>query len=143
MQSKNEINSEWIRQALIVYGGLIGVGVIVLQALISTPSLDLAALISIISFAVAIPLLAIMVLIYHAQTQYRYASYPWYLTLIILLGQGGAFMGVLAAFWHVSWIAGILLAVSAIVGLITYAIYMKQLERDNASQPASDAAKGR
>src|SRR5512143_3853210 len=104
MQSKNEINSEWIRQALIVYGGLIGIGVIVLQALISTPSLDLASLISIVSFAVSIPLLAIMVLIYHAQTQYRYASYPWYLTLIILLGQGGAFMGVLAAFWHVSWI---------------------------------------
>lgn len=52
-------------------------------------------------------------------------------------------MGVLAAFWHVSWIAGILLAMSAIGGLIIYAIYMKQLERDNAGQPASNVAKGR
>lgn len=143
MKNRYEINPEWTRQALITYGGLIGIGVIVLQALISIQSLDLASLISIVSFAVAIPLLAVMVLIYHAQTQYRYASYPWYLTLIIVLGQGGAFLGVFAAFWHVSWIAGILLATSGIGGLVIYTIYLRQMERDNASRSASDLAKSK
>lgn len=143
MKNRYEINPEWTRQALITYGGLIGIGVIVLQALISIQSLDLASLISIVSFAVAIPLLAVMVLIYHAQTQYRYATYPWYLTLIIVLGQGGAFLGVFAAFWHVSWIAGILLATSGAGGLIIYTIYLRQMERDNASRSASDLAKSK
>ena len=141
MKSRYEINPEWTRQAVITYCALIGVGIIVLQALISVPSLDLAALISIASFAVAIPILAVMVLIYYAQSQYRYATYPWYLTLIIVLGQGGAFLGVFAAFWHVSWIAGILLAGSGIGGLLIYTVYLRQMERDNAGGPASGAAK--
>jgi hypothetical protein len=97
-------------------------------------SLDLASLISIISFAVAIPLLATMVLLNHAQISYRYASYPWYLTLIILLGQGGAFIGIWAAFWHVSPIAGVLLPVSGVIGLIIYGVYLKQLEQDNVAE---------
>jgi heme O synthase-like polyprenyltransferase len=143
MKNRYEINPEWTRQALVTYGGLIGVGVIVLQALISVQSLDLASLISIVSFAVAIPLLAVMVLVYHAQSQYRYATYPWYLTLIIVLGQGGAFLGVLAAFWHVSWIAGILLAASGVGGLVIYTVYLKQMERDNASPSPSGAANER
>lgn len=142
MNTKNEIDLEWTKQAQIVYGGLIGIGVIVLQALISTPLLDLASLISIVSFAVAIPFLAIMVLIYHAQIQYGYTSYPWYLTPIIFLGQGGAFLGVFAAFWHVSWLAGILLAISGIAGLMIYTIYLKELERDHAGESASNLAKG-
>ena len=134
MKRKYEVKPEWTRQALVVYGGLIGIGVIILQALLSFQTLDLAVLISIISFAVAIPLLATMVLLNHAQTSYRYASYPWYLTLVILLGQGAAFIGIWAAFWHVSPIAGVLLPVSGVIGLIIYGVYLKQLERDNIAE---------
>jgi hypothetical protein len=131
MKSKYEVKPEWTRQALVVYGGLIGIGIIILQALITAQSLDLAARISIVSYAVAIPLLAAMILINHAQTSYRYATYPWYLTIIILVGQGGAFIGIIAAFWHISPLAGILLVASGVAGLIIYGVYMKQLELDN------------
>ena len=64
--------------------------------------------------------------------RYRYASFPVYLTLAYLLGEGGAVVGVVAAFWHLSWVAGVLIAVSSLVGLGTYFAYSKQLRKDNA-----------
>ena len=131
MNRKYEIKPEWTQQALVVYGGLIAIGVVILQALISAPSLDLPLQVSILSFAIAMPLLAIMVLVNHAQASYRYASYPRYLSLAIVLGQGGAFIGVLAAFWHISWVAAVLLVISGLVGLVVYAAYSRQLARDN------------
>ena len=131
MNRKYEVKPEWTQEALVVYGGLIAIGVVILQALIPAQSLDLPLQISILSFALALPFLAIMVLVNHTQASYRYASYPRYLSLIILLGQGGAFIGVFAAFWHISWMAAVLLAISGIVGLVVYAAYSKQLARDN------------
>lgn len=137
MNRKHETKPEWTQQALVVYGGLIAIGVIILQAIISAQSLDLPLQVSILSFAIAMPLLAIMVLVNHAQASYRYASYPRYLSLVIVLGQGGAFIGVFAAFWHTSWMAAVLLAFSGLVGLVVYAAYLKQLSRDNPSDTAS------
>ena len=90
-----------------------------------------------IASLIAMPLLAIMVLVNHAQASYRYASYPRYLSLVIVLGQGGAFIGVFAAFWHISWMAAVLLVFSGLVGLVVYAAYLKQLSRDNPSDTAS------
>ena len=133
MNRKYEVKPEWTQQALVVYGGLIAVGVVILQALIPAQSLDLPLQISILSFGIALPCLAIMVLVNHAQASYRYATYPRYLSLVILLGQGGAFIGVFAAFWHISWLAAVLLVISGIFGLVVYAVYSKQLARDNSS----------
>ena len=138
MNRKYEVKPEWTQQALVTYGGLIAIGVVILQALISAQSLDLPLLISILAFAIALPLLAVMVLVNHAQASYRYASYPKYLTVVILLGQGGAFIGVLAAFWHISWIAAILLLISGGIGLVVYTVYSKQLIRDNPADTTGD-----
>ncbi len=139
MNRKYEVKPEWTQQALVAYGGLIAIGVVILQALISAQSLDLPLQVSILSFAIAMPLLAIMVLVNHAQASYRYASYPRYLSLAIMLGQGGAFLGVFAAFWHISWIAAVFLFFSGLVGLVVYAAYSKQLARDNPPDTTSDS----
>ena len=48
----------------------------------------------------------------------------------ITVGQVSAFVGVVAAFWHVLWIAGVGVLVSGSVGLALYATYYKRLERD-------------
>ena len=40
MNRKYEVKPEWTRQALVVYGGLIGIGVVILQALIPAQSLE-------------------------------------------------------------------------------------------------------
>jgi len=137
MNRKYEVKHEWTQQALVVYGGLIGIGVVILQAVIPAQSLDLPLQISILSFAIALPFLAIMVLVNHAQASYRYASYPKYLSLAIVLGQGGAFIGVFAAFWHISWMAAAFLVISGIVGLVIYVAYSKQLAQDNTPDTTS------
>ena len=139
MNRKYEVKPEWTQQALVVYGGLIAIGVVILQALIPAQSLDLPLQISILSFGIAMPFLAIMVLVNHAQASYQYASYPRYLSLAILLGQGGAFIGVFAAFWHISWMAAVLLVISGIFGLVVYEAYSKQLARDNPSDTTTSS----
>ena len=131
MNRKYEVKPEWTQQALVVYGGLIAIGVVIIQGLLGMPSLDLPSLISVVSFAVAIPLLATLVLINHSQASYKYASYPFYLSLAVILGEGCAFLGILAAIWHLSWVAGILLSISGLAGLLIYAIYSRQLQSDN------------
>lgn len=131
MNRKYEVEPKWTQQAIVVYGGLIAIGVVIIQGLLSAPSLDLPSLVSVFSFAVAIPLLATLVLINHSQAVYKYASYPLYLTLTVILGEGCAFLGILAAFWHFSWVAGVLLTFCGLAGLLIYAIYSKQLQRDN------------
>jgi hypothetical protein len=148
MYRKYEVKPEWTQQALVVYGGLIAIGVVIIQGLLGMPSLDLPSLISVVSFAVAIHLLATLVLINHSQASYRFASYPLYLSLAVILGEGCAFLGILAAIWHLSWIAGILLSISGLAGLLIYSFYSRQLQRDNPealpvpeqeiSQPESD-----
>jgi hypothetical protein len=49
---------EWLQQANLTYSALIAGGVLVVQPFLTAPSLDLSALISVVSFSVAIPLLA-------------------------------------------------------------------------------------
>jgi tetrahydromethanopterin S-methyltransferase subunit G len=52
---------EVVRQVGLIYGGLIGIAVVIVQPLISAPSLDTSAKVSVIAFSVATPLLAALV----------------------------------------------------------------------------------
>ena len=45
---------EWLRQNNLIYGGLIGIGVIIMQPFLTAPSLDAPATISVVAFALAI-----------------------------------------------------------------------------------------
>jgi len=50
---------------------------------------------------------------------HHYAAYPGYLVVAKTVAQVSAFVGVVAAFWHVLWLAGVLVLVSGIVGFAT------------------------
>ncbi len=128
---KYEVKEEWSRQTSAIQAGLITIGLIIFQALIGIDAPDIPALISLWSFALALPLLAALMMINLTQAKYRYATYPFYLVLAYVAGQSGAFIGIVGAFWHVSWIAGVLFLVSSIVGLAVYLGYSRQQERDN------------
>ena len=58
-----EAKAEALRQNGVIYGGLIGIAVVIIQPFLAAPSLDTAAKISIIAFAVAVPLLAALILV--------------------------------------------------------------------------------
>jgi hypothetical protein len=128
---KYEVKEEWSRQTGAIQAGLITIGLIIVQAMIATNATDTPALISLWAFAIALPLLAVLVLLNIAQAKYKYASYPFYLTFAYIVGQSSAFVGIVSAFWHVSWVAGVLLLVSAAIGLAVYLAYSRQLEKDN------------
>jgi hypothetical protein len=49
--------------AVLIYGGLIGIGVVLVQPFLTAASLDPSATICVVAFSVTIPLLAALVLV--------------------------------------------------------------------------------
>ena len=131
MKRKYELREEWAQQTGVIFAGLIGIGVVIVQALIGINATDPPAVIAMLAFAIALPLLSTLVMLNVVQTKYKYASYPFYLTFAYVVGQSSAVVGIIAAFWHVSWIAGVLIIISSLVGLAIYLAYSRQLEKDN------------
>ncbi len=103
----------------VVVGGLVAFSLIIVQAFISAEIEDAAELISVVSFAIAIPLLVMFIFVY------SHGTFPIQTTtLASALYVGGLFIdicGLDAAFWHVSWIAGLLFIMS---GLLAGAVYI-------------------
>jgi hypothetical protein len=125
------LRAEWIRAEAVINAGLIVVGIYLVQSLLASSFVDIAARISIVAWAIAIPLLAALGMLNVAQESYRYASYPPYLLMARAMAQGSAATGVVTAFWHIWMVAGIVLIVSALAALGLYATYSHRLERDN------------
>ncbi len=59
---------EWIRQHNVIYGGLIAIGLILVQQFLTVTTLDWSARICVVAFSVAIPLLAALVLVNRQET---------------------------------------------------------------------------
>lgn len=120
----------WLQQDSLIYGGLIGICVVIMQPFIAATSLDVPFKICIVAFSLAIPMLAVLIMLTQVQSLHHYASYPGYLVIARIVGQVSAFIGVIAAFWHMLWIAGVVVLVSGVVGLALYATYYRRLEHD-------------
>ena len=57
------MKQEVVRQLGLIYGGLILIGLYMVQPFLTAPSLDASAKVSILAFSVAIPLLAALVMV--------------------------------------------------------------------------------
>jgi hypothetical protein len=86
---------EWLRQNNLIYGGLIAIGVALVQPFLTAASLDLSA-----------------------------------------------FVGVVAGFWHILWVAGVGMLVSGIVAVAVHSAGYVRLERDQAPTPPEAEAPG-
>lgn len=100
---------------------LIGISLIILQDYISTGISDVPIFISLLAFALALPLLTGTIFcaqielynVYILKPQKRLHNFS---RLTFWLGAPAVFIGIDTAIWHLTWIAGILfLAVSSIV----------------------------
>jgi len=58
-----KLEQEWLRQTNLIYGGLIAIGVYMVQPFLTAASLDLSAKVCAVAFSVAIPLLAALVMV--------------------------------------------------------------------------------
>ncbi len=113
-----EAKEEGLRQLGVIYGGLIGVAVVMVQPfLAATKTLDTPARVSVIAFAVAIPLLAALVLVNRQEMFRGRRSASVSVVVAQSVAQAAAVIGIVAGFWHITWVAGVAFLVAGIVAM--------------------------
>lgn len=126
---------EWIRQSNLIYGGLAAAGLVVVQPFLTSSPLNLSAKICVIAFAVSIPLLAAL-LVLNRQEAFRHRVTRSRLVAVAkAIAQGSAFVGIAAAFWHISLAAGIVFVLVAIFAVGVHSSGYVQLEYDRKFRP--------
>jgi hypothetical protein len=133
-----DLGEEWLRQDNVIYGGLLATGIVFVQALLPYP-LDASATTCVVSFAVAIPLLAALIMVNrHEQLRGRRTS-----SRIVVgartIAQGAAFLGLVAGFWHLHWIVGAVFLTSSLIALGVHSAGFTVLEL----QPSTVAQTGK
>lgn len=126
---------EWLRQRDLIYGGLVGVGVVMVQPFLTAPSLDLSAKVCVIAFSIAIPLLAALVLVNRQEVFRGRATRSVLVNITQVVAQMCAFAGLVAGFWHIHWIAGVGMVASGLVGVAVHSAGYVRLERDQEAPP--------
>lgn len=125
---------ETLRQNNLMYGGLIGIGVVLVQPFLTpgAASLDLSAQICVIAFSLAIPLLSALIVLNRHETYRRRMTS----SVVVLVAQQAAlglgYAGVVAGFWHIMTIAGIAIMVGTILGLAVHSAGYVRVEEDDA-----------
>ena len=138
-----ELQQEWIRQDNLAYGGLIAIGIVLVQPFVAGAALDTSGMVCAVAFAIAIPLLAALVLVNRQETFRRRRTSSRTVAVARSTAQGAAFVGVVAGFWHIHWIAGVGVLVSALVaiGVQSAGITRLELGERSASRAAEAAEK--
>lgn len=111
---------EWLRQNNLMYGGLVGICIVLVQPLITDAAPSPLGLTSMILFAIAIPLLAGLILLNRQETYRHRLTTSGAVTVARSVAIGAAFAGIVTTFWDVSWIAGAVLLVSAVVAMFVH-----------------------
>jgi hypothetical protein len=123
-----EMLHEGLMQTGLIYGGLIGIAVVMVQPFLIATSLDTSATICIVAFSVAIPLLAALVMV-NRQEVFRGRRTPSItVTVTQAIAQAAAFVGIVAGFWHITWVAGVGMLVAALVGVLVHSAGFVRLE---------------
>jgi tetrahydromethanopterin S-methyltransferase subunit G len=130
-----ETGEEAVRQLGLIYGGLIGIAVVMVQPFLAAASLDATAKVSVIAFSVANPLLAALVMV-NRQEAFRHRRTP---SVSVMIAQGiaqlAAFIGIAAGFWHIDWLAGVAFLAAGFVGVLVHSAgYWRLEENQDRSQ---------
>jgi hypothetical protein len=112
-----EMKEEVLRQVGVMYAGLIAIAVVMVQGFLEASSLDAPARVSIVAFAVAIPLLAALVLVNRQEAFRGRRTTSVSVTLTRVIAQLAALVGLVAAFWDITWVAGVTFLVASVVAV--------------------------
>jgi hypothetical protein len=124
------VRSGWTRDDNLMNGGLIAIGALVVQAFLSRGAgLETPAFVSVLTFALAIPLLVALIFVNHLQADWKKAPYPLYLVAAHAVAQGSAVVGVIAAFWQLSWLAAVVFVISIVAAVLLYLAYYRRFGR--------------
>ena len=120
MASTGPMTQEELGQLRVIYGGLILIGVYMVQPFLTAPSLDASATVCVVAFAVAIPLLAALVMVNRQETFRGRRTTSVTVTVANAVAQLAAFVGIVAGFWHVTWVAGVTFLAVGLVALLVH-----------------------
>ncbi|MEU7899339.1 hypothetical protein AB0B45_41620 [Nonomuraea sp. NPDC049152] len=131
---------ESLRQNNLMYGGLIGIGAVLVQPFLTSgaASLDLSAKICVIAFSLAIPLLSALIVLNRQETYRRRMTSSVLVLVARQAALGLGFVGVVAGFWHIMTIAGIAILVGASLGVAVHGAGWVRVEEEDA-QATPDA----
>ena len=135
-----EQQREWIRQNNVIYGGLIAIGLVLVQPFLTVTSLNWSAKICVIAFSAAIPLLAALILV-NRQENFRHRVTDSLLVRATQsIAQPLAFVGVVAGFWHIMWLAGVGILVSGFAAMMVQSAGYFRLERAAKAAASTELA---
>jgi hypothetical protein len=87
---------------------------------------------------VAIPLLAALVMVNRQEVFRRRWTPSVSVTIAQVIAQSAAFVGIVAGFWHIDWIAGVAFLAAGLVGVLVHSAGYWRLEGDqNPTAPSS------
>ena len=123
-----ETQHEGLRQQGAIYGGLIGIAVVMVQPFLIATSLDTSATICVVAFSVAIPVLAALVMV-NRQEVFRGRRTPSVtVTVTQAIAQLAAFVGIVTGFWHITWVAGVGMLGAGLVAVLVHSAGWWRLE---------------
>jgi hypothetical protein len=126
---------EWLRQNNLAYGGLIVIGVYLVQPFLTAASLDLSARICVVAFSVAIPLLAGLLILNRQEVFRGRVTGSVVVESARVVAQLAAFVGVVAGFWHIFWVAGVGMLAGGLLAVAVHAAGYTRLERGGFPAP--------
>jgi hypothetical protein len=112
------------------------------QPFLIASSLDLPAKVCVVAFSVAIPLLASLVVLNRQEAFRRRATRSVVAQLTRVVAQTCAFVGVVAGFWHILWIAGVGVLASGLAAVAVHSASYWRLERERAPTPQEGEGPG-
>ena len=134
-QDSKQIDNLEKQQVQLLYPGMITfVAIIVLQAFISAGLSDTASFISVLAIALVLPIMGVCIFVSRDPKLDHNKISPFFKRLVnwtLPIGCLFIFIGLAAAFWHLSWITGV---VSLISGLVAGAILAYTLESHHQKQ---------
>lgn len=128
IKSEPALKREWVRQSNLIYGGLIAVGTVFLQPFLTATDLHRSAKVSVIAWAVAIPLLAALLMVGWQEEFRRRAAPSKVVSVMRALAQASAFTGLVAGMWHIWWVAGVTMLASGVVAMFVHSAGYSSLE---------------
>ena len=87
------------------------------QPFLTAPSLDASSKVSIFAFSVAIPLLAALVMVNRQEAFRVRRTSSVTVTMAHVVAQLAAFVGIVAGFWHITWVAGVTFLAAGLVAV--------------------------
>lgn len=119
---------DWIGEANIIYGGLSGLGLVMIQPFMYQGEFTgTAAKVCVVSFAISTPIFAALLLLNHEEDFKAHLSKSTLVMLSKGLAQMAAVTGFVAGLWHISPLAGKVAIASCILALFAHTAGYAQL----------------